>query len=189
MTSIISDESNIGFCLVNLRTHEAEYIATSGADEYSVMSSAEGEVLNYGYIATFPVLININDKPMYILSLKDSAGLVKMYAMVDAQDYQQVYTVKASSDAKSSIEELIKMSTGKQISEVVSLTESVIYVESLDRLVIEGNTYLYIRYNGDTYILKLDLANAAKALEISVDKSLKVKYYDNNGLKMIGEFE
>ena len=87
------------------------------------------------------------------------------------------------------IEELIKMSTGKQISEVVSLTESVIYVESLDRLVIEGNTYLYIRYNGDTYILKLDLANAAKALEISVDKSLKVKYYDNNGLKMIGEFE
>ena len=37
--------------------------------------------------------------------------------------------------------------------------------------------------------VKDDLANAAKALEISVDKSLKVKYYDNNGLKMIGEFE
>ena len=189
MTSIISDESNIGFCLVNLRTHEAEYIATSGADEYSVMRSAEGEVLNYGYEATFPVLININDTPMYILSLKDSAGLVKMYAMVDAQDYQQVYTVKASSDAKASIEELIKISTGKQISKAVDLKESVIYVDSLDRLVIDGNTYLYIRYNNETYVLKLDLQNAAKALEITVDKSLKVKYYEDNDLKMIGEFE
>ena len=187
MTSIISDESNIGFCLVNLRTHRAEYIATSGADEYSVMRSAEGEVLNYGYTATFPVLVNIDNSPMYILSLKDSAGLVKMYAMVDARDYQQVYTVKASNDAKTSIEELIEIATGKSAGEVVEGLEQVIYVDSMDRLVIEGNTYLYLKYNGDTYVLKITLDNSLKALSINAEQSLKIKYYEDNGLKIITE--
>ena len=161
--------------------------AFHGADEYSVMRSAEGEVLNYGYTATFPVLVNIDSSPMYILSLKDSAGLVKMYAMVDARDYQQVYTVKASNDAKTSIEELIEIATGKSAGEVVEGLEQVIYVDSMDRLVIEGNTYLYLKYNGDTYVLKITLDNSLKALSINAEQSLKIKYYEDNGLKIITE--
>ena len=35
ITSISSDESNIGFVLVNLRTHEARFYDVPGAEEYS----------------------------------------------------------------------------------------------------------------------------------------------------------
>ena len=46
------------------------------------MSSAEGQVQNLHYMATFPLLLNISGEPTYFIALKDDAGLVKKYAMV-----------------------------------------------------------------------------------------------------------
>lgn len=43
-----------------------------------------------GYTATFPILLNIADEPTYFLSLKDAAGLVKKYAMVNIEKYHIV---------------------------------------------------------------------------------------------------
>ncbi|MGN0173635.1 MAG: CvpA family protein, partial [Acutalibacteraceae bacterium] len=92
MTSVVSDESNVGFVLVNLRTKEAKYYQVPGAKEYSAMSSAEGAVQEKKYNATFPLLLNVADRPTYFMSLKDDAGLVKMYAFVDVQAYQVLGT-------------------------------------------------------------------------------------------------
>lgn len=44
------------------------------------------------YAATFPLLLNIADQPTYFMALKDAAGLVKMYAMVNVSQYQIVAT-------------------------------------------------------------------------------------------------
>lgn len=92
MTSVSSDESNVGFVLVNLRTKETVFYECPGAEEYSAMESAQGKVQEKNYTATFPLLLNVNDRPTYFMSLKDSAGLVKMYAFVDVQQYQIVGT-------------------------------------------------------------------------------------------------
>ena len=59
--------------------------------EESARESAEGAVQEKSYKATFPILINLNDKPLYIMGLKDNAGLVKEYALVDAVEYQKRY--------------------------------------------------------------------------------------------------
>ena len=85
VTSVNADESNIGFVLMNLRTGESKYYNIAGAEEYSAMSSAEGQVQNLGYRASFPSLINIKNIPTYIMVLKDNAGLVKMYALVNVE--------------------------------------------------------------------------------------------------------
>lgn len=92
MTSVTSDDSNIGFMLVNLRTKEAKFYSVPGATEYSAMDSAEGMVQQMKYDATFPLLLNISDRPTYFLSLKDASALVKMYAFVDVEQYQIVGT-------------------------------------------------------------------------------------------------
>ena len=146
MTSASGDDSNVGFVLVNMRTHEAQYTATPGAGETAVMASAEGEVLNYGYTATFPTLLNVGGKPYYLLSLKDSAGLVKMYCMVDAQDYQQVYTVKAGKDTKSAITSLLRQAGGTSIQAGSGEpTQSIEFtIREIREAVIEGNTWLYL---------------------------------------------
>lgn len=104
ITSVTSDDSNIGFDLVNLRTKEASYYSVPGATEYSAMDSAEGQVQQMKYVATFPILLNISDRPTYFLSLKDDAGLVKMYAFVDVEQYQVVGTGTSVAAARTNYE-------------------------------------------------------------------------------------
>ena len=90
MTSANADESNPGFILENMRTGEITKYSLASATEESARESAEGAVQEKSYKATFPILINLNDKPLYIMGLKDNAGLVKEYALVDAVEYQNV---------------------------------------------------------------------------------------------------
>ena len=93
VTSITGDQSNVGFVLMNQRTMETRFYEVEGATEQSAMDSAEGQVQNLHYTATFPLLLNISGEPTYFIALKDDAGLVKMYAMVNVQKYQIVATV------------------------------------------------------------------------------------------------
>ncbi len=90
VTSITGDQSNVGFVLMNQRTMETKFYEIEGATETSAMSSAEGQVQNLKYSATFPLLLNLSGEPTYFIALKDDAGLVKKYAMVNVQKYQIV---------------------------------------------------------------------------------------------------
>ena len=56
VTSVSGDQSNVGFVLMNQRTMETKFYEVEGATEASAMSSAEGQVQNLHYTATFPLL-------------------------------------------------------------------------------------------------------------------------------------
>ena len=86
------DQSNIGFILSNQRTKETSFYSAAGATEHSAMASAQGELQNLRYTATFPLLLNIGGQPTYFMAMKDDAQLVKKYAMVNVQQYQIVAT-------------------------------------------------------------------------------------------------
>lgn len=92
VTSVTSDQSNIGFILSNQRTKETRFYSVSGATEQSARESAQSQVQQMSYIATFPLLLNIADQPTYFMALKGADGLVKMYAMVNVQQYNIVET-------------------------------------------------------------------------------------------------
>ena len=92
VTSASNDQAIIGFVLVNMRTKDARFYSVSGAKERSAQSSAQGEVQDYAYTATFPILLNISGEPTYFMSLKDKDNLVKRYAMVNVENYQVVVT-------------------------------------------------------------------------------------------------
>lgn len=87
LTSVGSDESAVGFVLVDTRTKETTFYKQSGATEYAAQQSAEGKVQEKGYRASLPIPYNINNIPTYVMTLKDDGGLVKMYAMVAINDY------------------------------------------------------------------------------------------------------
>ncbi len=141
ITSVSSDESNLGFVLVNMRTKETRYYLVPGAEEYSAMDSAEGLVQEKKYTASFPLLINLNGKATYLLSLKDDAGLVKMYAFVDVADYQKVVV----SDASLGIEAAAEKYLGDELnSNKGEAMEDEIVITDITSAVIDGNTYYYI---------------------------------------------
>ncbi|MGN1343232.1 MAG: hypothetical protein ACI4U3_01540 [Traorella sp.] len=142
ITSVNADESNIGFVLINQRTQEAKKIMSSGAEEFSAMSSAEGKVQHLGYTSTFPLLISVGGRPTYLVSLKDNAGLVKMYAMIDCEDYQQVVTV----DKDKGLEYLkSQYISAMNIVDVDSVDEKDITISQISYANISGDTYVYIK--------------------------------------------
>lgn len=147
VTSAGSDESNVGFILVNQRTKDARYYNVTGAEEYSAMSSAQGAVQHLNYTATFPILLNISDEPTYFMALKDSAELVKMYAMVNVEDYQITATGSTVQACQSAYEQLL-IENG--ITVVESVEEEEWDVEQVSGVladirtaVIDGNTVCY----------------------------------------------
>lgn len=153
MTSVVSDESNVGFVLVNLRTKETRYYAVPGAEEYSAMDSAEGQVQHLKYEATFPILLNVGNRPTYFMSLKDSAGLVKMYAFVDVQQYQIVGTGTSVDAAREDY--LQKLAADGQLNESVPETDSVEKVGvvlSVATAVVDGNSVYYIMLDDGSVI-------------------------------------
>ena len=50
ITSVSSDESNLGFILTNMRTKETRFYSVPGAEEYSAMASATGQVQQMRYM-------------------------------------------------------------------------------------------------------------------------------------------
>ena len=149
ITSVSSDDSNIGFVLVNLRTKEATMYPQSAAEEFSAMESAEGSVQEKGYEATFPLLINLQGKPMYILTLKDSSGLIKSYALVDVENYQNVYVAP-------SVSQLMANYASDHPLEVMPIDQSTLKevtgeVESIQAVVRQGETIYYFMVDGQVY--------------------------------------
>ena len=145
------DQSNVGFILINQRTKDARYYPVSGATEYSAMSSAQGAVQHLNYTATFPILLNISDQPTYFMSLKDSAQLVKMYAMVNVADYQITATGTSVAECQQNYEQLL-LENGVQVTDPTvdtGETEEISgTVADIRSAVVEGNTIFYFSLGG-----------------------------------------
>lgn len=178
ITSVASDESNLGFILSNLRTKETIFYSVPGAEEYSAMGSAEGQVQEMKYTSTFPLLINLNGRATYLMSLKDDAGLVKKYAFVDVQDYQKV----ATSDASLGIEEARDAYLKKYKLEIDKneYKEAVIKVSSIKTAIKDGNTIYYITdENKNKYSATIKINDEILPF-MSVGDTLKIKYIEGN---------
>ncbi|WP_242865808.1 hypothetical protein [Desulfosporosinus sp. HMP52] len=171
------DESNIGFILVNLRTKDMTFYSIPSAEEYSAMESAQGAVQEKGYASTFPLLLNINGKPTYFMSLKDNAGLIKMYALVDAEDYQKVIIGVT-------VEETFQMFTNKgtatteKVSELKEQFEVIAKITDIQNLVIEGNTYYYILLEGQEDVFTANISQSERLPFLKIGDTISVKYVE-----------
>jgi hypothetical protein len=106
------------------------------------MAAAEGEVQEKGYQASFPSLVNISGQATYICVLKDDAGLVKLYALVNVENYSIVATGATQTDAMSAYTKLLKQN-GVEIGETG--TESAeITVTDVRIIPVSGVATVYI---------------------------------------------
>ncbi len=181
ITSVVSDESNIGFILVNLRTKEAKTYSINGAEEYSAMESAEGKIQEKGYNATFPILVNIADTPSYFISLKDGAGLVKSYSFVSVSNYQIVGVADSLTGAEEEYRRLLKESgkldeNGNIITEEKSTTAK---VSDISSAVVNGNTCYYIMLEDEDKIFIADIGLNDALPFINKSDTLTITYTDN----------
>lgn len=179
ITSVSGDESNVGFVLMNQRTHQVNYYEINGAEEYSAMDSAQGQVQNLGYEATFPLLLNVANEPTYFMALKDGAGLVKKYAMVNIQRYQNV----AIGDTVAQCEKAyIKMLEENGLAEevVVETKEVSGIITKIAQSVIEGNSHFYLMLEGREEIFDVPFAEFVEIIKYNVGDTITLKYASGN---------
>lgn len=175
VTSVGGDESLVGFVLANQRTAETKYYSISGAKEYSAMQSAEGKVQNLGYNATFPLLLNVSNEPTYVLTLKDSAGLVKKYAMVNIEQY----TIVAIGDTiteceRNYISQLKDSHLVSSDSEVAGKASGVI--SKIAQVVVEGNTHYYMMLEGYNDIFDINVSENIEIIKYNVGDSIAFSF-------------
>ena len=180
VTSVTGDRGNIGFILVNQRTKEARYYPCAGADEASAMSSAQGAVQQYSYVATAPLLLNTGGQPTYFMALKDASQLVKMYAMVNVQQYDAVATGTSVEQCVDNYINLLAergITTDMPDSNVGSSTVSGT-VADVRSAVQDGNTIFYINLEGSGVYYSISAANAPEAVILNVGDEVTITYND-----------
>lgn len=168
LTSVGSDRSIVGFALINLSTKEATYIKIGGADEYSAMNSAIGQVQHLNYTSTFPLLLNIEGLPTYFMALKDYEGLVKLYAMVSVQDYSIVGVGATVEETRMSY---INQLLDKQLIDVKATDKTVVegVVSTIVQTNVDGTTFYYFTLEGNN---NLYTASSKLSLELALTKVL-----------------
>lgn len=175
VTSANADQSNLGFLLSNQRTKETTFYEAPGATEYAAMDSAMGVVQDLGYKATFPLLLNISGEPTYFIPLKDQANLVKSYAMVNVARYDIVATADTVTACE---QEYIRLLSDRGVTETEDLpqTEASGTVAEIRSAVLEGNTYYFIRLEGEEVFYALSAADNPTAVILNVGDQVTITH-------------
>lgn len=192
VTSVTGDASNVGFVMINQRTSEARYYTISGAEEYSAMASAEGEVQEKNYKASFPSLINVDGAPTYIMVLTDNAGLVKMYAMVNVEQYNLVVTAESQEEVFAKYRQLLAKEgiADADVDQDVEETEDSIQTTSfivadMQYVTMDGESYVYLK-DSDGEVYKQKFADDESIVKVSVGDEVTVQYEKKeNGIHRI----
>ncbi len=188
VTSVGSDQSNIGFLLANQRTKQTSFYSVAGAEEYSAMSSAQGVVQHLNYTATFPLLLNINGEPTYFMALKDDAGLVKMYAMVNVRQYQIVATGNSVAECEQQYIELLSSNNITQAPQVEQNEKSG-KIEDIRQAVIGGESYFYIKLENDDVYYSVSASESEISVLLNVGDEIKLVYEEVEASQIYLGFE
>ena len=180
ITSVVSDESNIGFILSNQRTKETRFYSVAGAEEYSAMDSARGQVQQMKYTATFPLLLNIADQPSYFMALKDAAGLVKMYAMVNVSQYQIVATGSTVADCESNYRLMLARNglIDQSDTDITPTGQGQVTgaIAEIRSAVVDGNSWYYLRLQDGAVYYAISAADDQTAVILSVGDQVTITY-------------
>lgn len=174
VTSIRGDSSNLGFYFVNSRTKEAKMFTVPSADEVSAMNSAAGQIQEKNYTPAFPVLLNVKNRPTYLIGLKDNSGLAKMFALVDAENYQQVIV----GDTVQQVINEYNQRTDTSGQPTKDALEKTIVIAEIQSVVIDGNTVYFLRAENDPLVYVGTAKKLGSGL-VFAKKGDTVKVYGN----------
>ena len=175
VTSANADQSNLGFLLCNMRTKETHFYTAPGATEAAAQASAQGVVQDLGYTATFPLLLNIAGEPTYFIPLKDATNLVKTYAMVNVAQYQVVSTGTTVAQCE---QEYVRLLAEKGITKPEELpqTEANGRVAEIRTAVMDGNSYYFIRLNGEAVFYSISAAQTREVITLNVGDTVTIEH-------------
>ncbi|MBR2788996.1 MAG: Tat pathway signal sequence, partial [Eggerthellaceae bacterium] len=186
VTSATSDASIVGFILINQRTQEAHFYPVVGATETVAMQSAEGQVQHLKYRATFPILINVADTPTYFIALRDGAGLVKKFAMIDIQSYQRVAVGDTVLETQQTYIDILRRDgviSGDDVEPVVPVDtiSASGTIARMTQVVVGGYSHFYVMLEGDAKLYDFPLPGCVEIVMYREGDSISFAYAETDG--------
>ncbi len=119
------------------------------------------------------------------MALKDAAGLVKMYAMVNVSQYQIVATGGSVAECESNYRQMLARynlidpaDTEPSASDQGEVTG---VIADLRSAVMDGNTWYYFQLSDGTVYYTISAAEAPEAVILNVGDTVTVKYAEGEG--------
>ncbi len=177
ITSAAADLSNLGFIMVDARTGDCTYVECAGAEEYSAMAAAAGVVQDYGYVASFPSLVTVDNVPTYAMVLKDNGGLVKSYAAVNVNNYTIVSVSSTLPGALKDYRRKVRAGIPATEGEIGSstVTEATITVADVIYADMDGNTFAYL-VTEDDKVYKMAVVNDERIVTVRAGDTVVIEY-------------
>ncbi len=150
------------------------------------MNSAEGQVQNLRYTATFPLLINVANQPTYFMALKDGSGLPKKFAMIDIQRYQNVAVGDTVAETQTAYEALL--ATNGVLTNETDLTdveEKTGTITAVAQAVIDGNSHFYAVIDGEDALYDFALPGLLNILKYNVGDTITFTYLKTDGVNTV----
>lgn len=183
LTSVGSDESATGFVMIDMVTKKPFLYQMSGATEYAAQQSAEGKVQNLKYVASFPLITNVDGEPTYFMTLKDDAGLIKQYAFVSVRDYTTVGTGETIADALDDFKRTLGNASGSSV--IGTESQKVTLEGTIDRFAPEqqeGSTvYRFILTGQPGLIFTADYDISSDLALTKEGDKVKITYAKSDG--------
>ena len=205
VTSLTSDESIVGFVLVNQRTKETRFYRVSGGKESAGQDAAKGLVQEKNYEATFPLLVNIGGEPTYFMSLKDNAQTVQLYAMVNVRQYNKIkvtgntisgcldsYITSLKSEGVTMEQGVENIAVPDENGEQTNTAqpsgdgrELVGKVSEIRSAVISGTTVYYIRLEGNAHYYSISAADSETAILLRVGDDIRATAHGSGDIQQL----
>lgn len=116
------------------------------------------------------------------MALKDNAGLVKKYAMVDIQSYQNVAVGDTVADTQKSYLSLI--AANGTVANTSSVSDSALeatgVIKTIATAVIEGNSHFYVTLEGDSKIYDFALPGMIEIVQYAQGDTVTFKYVEGD---------
>ena len=121
--------------------------------------------------------VNIGSQPTYLVSLKDNAGLVKKFAFVNVEKYQQVAIGDTLNEAYSAY---VKQLASGQIIDAGDLSEVTGRVLQVDSAVKDGNTYFYVQISGSDKVFMASIQLDDVLAVLKPEDRVTINYVDSD---------
>ncbi len=206
VTSVVNDDSIIGFAIINQRTHEAVFQRIAGTTEVGAQNAVQGNVQAQGWMATFPVLLNIDGEATYFMALKDASNVVKSYGMVSVERVSDAVPTEgdANPDLASCLTayiETVKASTGEELqvdfgaggstpapddtTPDVTTAEVTGAITDIRTAVVDGNSIYYIKLDESELYFAISASKDANVVILNNGDTVKITYVVTEGAAIV----
>ena len=162
----------------------------SGTTEQAAMTTAEGKVAAYKYVASFPLLINVSNQPTYFLALKDDNQVNQKFAMVNVQQFNKIFVVgdsladcltqyltameTAGIDIDINVNDIKDSDNNGQPEQKTETVTGV--VAEIRTAVIGGESWYYIKLTGSDIYYSIAASKAADAIILNTNDNVTVTF-------------